>query len=112
MTTKPDRQHVLGFAFIMIAVIMMAQGLWLQNNQNDENQCQADYNEAYTAVAKQRGDWADEDRRSLNHMIFTVLDPKIDNDEKKQVVTAWQTEAEKNDRNRKANPLPSRTDCG
>ena len=112
MTQKPDRQHVLGFSFIMIAVIMMAQGLWLQSQQDKETQCQADYNASVVSVQKQRSDWADEDRKALNDMIFTVIDPKASQGDREQAVQDYAETARKNDANRQANPLPSRTSCG
>jgi len=112
MTQKHDSQHVLGFAFIVIALIMMIQGLWLGQQQENETQCQADYNAQSNAVQKQRAEWADQDRDALNQMIFTVIDPHTSNQQKQNAVNEFAQTARKNDANRRANPLPSRTSCG
>lgn len=106
-----DRQHILGTVFIAIAIVMVIQGLWLSHVNDKETACQAAYNESYTAVVQQRGEWADEDRAALNKMIFTVIDPKTTQAQAEEAVQLYAETAKKNDANRKENPLPDRTSC-
>jgi hypothetical protein len=112
MTQKPDRQHLLGFSFIVIAAIMVIQGIWLGAQQSSDNECQAQYNAAFRDVAQQRAQWADEDNRDLHKMAQTLIDPKVSQAEKSQAFQHWVEQTNKNDQNRQANPLPSRTSCG
>lgn len=107
-----DRQHLLGTIFICIAVLMVIQGLWIQWDKDQEAKCQADYNQKTSTVVAQRGEWADEDRAALNKMIFTVIDPKQTQQEREDAVQLYAITSKKNDENRKANPLPTRTSCG
>jgi hypothetical protein len=107
-----DRNHILGTLFILIAIVMVIQGLWLSHQRDVETKCQADYNQQTAVVVAQRAQWADEDRAALNMMIFTVIDPKKDQADREQAVQSYKVTAEKNDANRKANPLPTRTHCG
>ena len=107
-----DRQHLLGYAFVVIAVLMVIQGVWLQYDQDRETQCQSDYNAQNSVVVAQRAQWADEDRKALNQMIFTVINPKVDQSAREDAVQEYAVTAKKNDANRKANPLPTRTKCG
>ena len=107
-----DRQHLLGTIFIAIAVLMVIQGLWLSHVNDAEASCQAAYNEQVITVVAQRGEWADEDRKALNEMIFTVIQPDISQGEAAAAVQAYAATAKKNDANRQANPLPERTSCG
>jgi hypothetical protein len=107
-----DRQHLLGTIFICIAVLMVIQGLYLQWKNDQESNCQADYNSKVTTVIAQRGEWADEDRAALNTMIFKVIDPQADEQDRADAVQLYAVTAKKNDANRQANPLPDRTSCG
>ncbi len=106
-----DRQHLLGTIFIAIAILMVIQGVWLQYNNDQEAKCQAEYNQQVSTVVAQRGQWADEDRAALNKMIFTVIDPQADEQTQSNAVQEYAETARKNDANRQANPLPSRTSC-
>lgn len=107
-----DRQHILGTIFILIAVLMVLQGLYLSHVNDQETKCQAQYNEDVTTVIAQRGQWADEDRKALNDMIFTVIKPGVSQEEATQAVQTYAETARKNDANREANPLPSSNNCG
>lgn len=107
-----DRQHLLGTIFICIAVLMVIQGLWIQYKNDQEGKCQSDYNQKVTTVIAQRGQWSDEDRAALNTMIFQIIDPKATDAERQDAVQLYAVTARKNDANRQANPLPSRTSCG
>jgi len=107
-----DRQHLLGTIFIAIAILMVIQGLWLSHVNDAETKCQADYNQAVVDVQQQRAQWADEDRKALNDMIFTVIDPKVTQAEREEAVQLYAVTARKNDANRQATPLPERTSCG
>lgn len=106
-----DRQHILGTIFIAIAVLMVIQGLWLQWSRDRESNCQADYNAHVSSVVAQRAQWADEDRKALNTMIFAVIDPKNSDQGRQQAFQTYAETARKNDQNRQANPLPTRTSC-
>lgn len=106
-----DRQHLLGTIFILIAVLMVIQGLWLQYTKDQEASCQANYNSDVSAVVAQRAQWADEDRHALNTMISTVINPDNTEQERQQALQQYAETAAKNDANRQANPLPSKTRC-
>lgn len=106
-----DRSRTLGFVFIVIAVIMVVQGVWLQYDQARESSCQSEYNADVSAVVAQRSTWADEDRRELNNMIFKIIDPKASDPEQAAAVKKYVTTAKANDALRKANPMPAKTDC-
>ena len=106
-----DKNHIYGTIFILIALVMVIQGVWLSHERDVEAKCQADYNQQSSAVQQQRAEWADEDRASLNQMIFTVIDPKASDGEKREAVQVFAATARKNDANRQANPLPVRTSC-
>lgn len=107
-----DRQRFMGYLFIVIALLMVIQGLWLSHKQDAEASCQAAYNNQVSTVVAQRGQWADEDRAALNTMIFEVINPSVDDHERQQAVIDYAATARKNDANRQANPLPERTSCG
>jgi len=106
-----DRRHTLGVTFMVVALLMVIQGVYLSVKQNRESACQSDYNASVVAVQKQRAQWADEDRKALNDMIFAVISPKATQGEKQQAVQQYVSTARTNDKNRKENPLPERTSC-
>ena len=106
-----DRQHLLGTIFIAIAILMVIQGVWLSHVDDTRSSCQANYNEQVTTVVAQRAQWSDEDRKALNDMIFTLVDPKVTQADREQAVQLYAVTARKNDANRQANPLPERTSC-
>lgn len=112
MNHKPDRQHLLGFSFIVVAALMVMQSIIIGHQQETEVQCQADYNAKVVAVQKQRAEWNDEDNRDLHSMARKLIDPKISQEEKSQAYRDWVETTQKNDLNRQAHPLPSRTSCG
>lgn len=109
--SNAERSRVMGYVFITIAIVMVVQGAWLQWQRQQETDCQADYNQDVSSVVSQRAVWADEDRNALNKMIFTVIDPKADEAERRAAVEKFADTARRNDKNRKANPMPKRTDC-
>ena len=44
-------------------------------------------------------------------MIFTIIDPNKNQQEREGAVQLYAVTAKKNDANRQANPLPNRTSC-
>jgi|SRR5262245_4176858 len=107
-----DRNHIYGTIFILIALVMVIQGVWLSHQRDVEAKCQADYNQQTAVVVQQRSEWADQDRTALNTMIFTVINPKASDQERQDAVEEFAATAKQNDANRQANPLPTRTKCG
>lgn len=111
MTQKHDRGRMLGVGFILLALAMVGQGLFVQSQRQAEQNCQADYSRDTSAVIAQRATWNDEDRNALNTMIFTVVDPTLTQKERRAAVQAYVDVQKDNDKKRKANPLPEYT-CG
>jgi septal ring factor EnvC (AmiA/AmiB activator) len=105
------KERVTGYVVIAVALLMVIQGVWLSVKQSKESECQAQYNSDITAVQKQRATWADEDRKALNDMIFTVIDAKANQATRTQAVQDYAATARRNDANRQANPFPTRTSC-
>jgi hypothetical protein len=100
----------LGVWLIVIAVVLGAWTVYSQWQDTRFISCQTDFNEATNAVQRQRASWADEDRKALNTMIFTVV--QVQNQRvRKQAVDNYVDTVRDNDHNRRANPLPTRPDC-
>jgi hypothetical protein len=106
---KIDRGHLLGIGFILLSLAMVIQGLWVQQQRQIEQDCQTEYNQDVTAVIAQRATWADEDRTALNRMIFTVVNPKLDDAAKRAALDDYVETAQTNENKRTANPLPEYT---
>jgi Na+-transporting methylmalonyl-CoA/oxaloacetate decarboxylase gamma subunit len=102
-----DRGHVLGVGFILLALAMVIQGLWVQSERQAEQDCQTEYNQDVTAVIAQRATWADEDRTALNTMIFAVVNPTLDDAAKRRALDDYVETAQTNENRRQASPLPT-----
>lgn len=109
--SKKQRANWLGVAFIVLAVVMVAQGLLVQAQRQEQQDCQGDYSRDVSEVIAQRALWADEDRDALNTMIFTVVKPEKTQAQRKAAVQKYVDIQKDNDKKRKANPLPEYT-CG
>lgn len=78
-----SRRRLIGIGLILIAVLMVAQGAWLQYQRGRELDCQAAYN---NAVA--------EDRKALNTMIFALVDERSGQRVKEKAIADYVAKAQ------------------
>ena len=106
-TLRPTiSRGALGGFILLLTVIMVIQNYLYQRDRSDVTQCQAEYNLAVSVALSQRTEWAQEDRTSLNRLIFTIFRHPASDRKEFDAFRQYIATVKANNRLRAQNPLP------
>ena len=97
-------QRYTGIFLIVLSLLTVGNGVYFTYQNRKITNCQADYNNQFSAQLRARSDISESDRESLSKLFEDWLtgDPK----EARQALENYLKTKEQNDEQRKKHPLP------
>lgn len=98
----------LGIVVALLAIVTVAQALYLNRKQAEVVECQTNFNNTFSEVSTLRSKLANEDRLALQNMLLALYRQRgADEARRLETFREWVTTVERNEREREANPLPA-----
>jgi inorganic triphosphatase YgiF len=105
--TTQNATRIIGIVVLLLAIFTVVQNTRTTHHLNDVTACQADFNHEFAEVVTLRSKLGDQDRKALQDMLLALYRQRNE-DAKQRLRTfeAWVKTTERNERERKQNPLP------